>query len=128
MHYMNRYSIVYNGEIYNYKELKKDLQKAGYSFKSQSDTEVILAAYDCYRERCLQYFDGMFAFALWDEKQQTLCIARDRFGEKPFYFHSSPNFNLKNKESTIGASFGACWDICQVIIFSMGWEMPEIEI
>ena len=91
MHYMNRYSIVYNGEIYNYKELKKDLQKAGYSFKSQSDTEVILAAYDCYRERCLQYFDGMFAFALWDEKQQTLCIARDRFGEKPFYFHSSNN-------------------------------------
>lgn len=89
MHYLSRYSIVYNGEIYNYKELRKDLQKAGYSFKSQSDTEVILAAYDCYRERCLQYFDGMFAFALWDEKQQTLCIARDRFGEKPFYFHSS---------------------------------------
>lgn len=91
MHYMNRYSIVYNGEIYNYKELRKDLQKAGYSFKSQSDTEVILAAYDCYRERCLQYFDGMFAFALWDEKQQTLCIARDRFGEKPFYFHATQN-------------------------------------
>ena len=64
MHYLSRYSIVYNGEIYNYKELRKDLQKAGYSFKSQSDTEVILAAYDCYRERCLQYFDGMFAFAL----------------------------------------------------------------
>jgi asparagine synthase (glutamine-hydrolysing) len=87
MHYMDRYTIVYNGEIYNYLELKESLQQQGYTFKSGSDTEVILAAYDCYKRECLQYFDGMFAFALWDEKDKTLFCARDRFGEKPFYFH-----------------------------------------
>ncbi|MBX2939615.1 MAG: asparagine synthase (glutamine-hydrolyzing) [Ferruginibacter sp.] len=86
MHYMNRYTIVYNGEIYNYKELKEDLLKQGYTFQSQSDTEVILAAYDCYKERCTGYFDGMFAFAIWDKNEQTLFAARDRFGEKPFYY------------------------------------------
>jgi asparagine synthase (glutamine-hydrolysing) len=86
MHYLNRYSIVHNGEIYNYIELRKTLQKKGYSFSSQSDTEVILAAYDCWKEACLQQFDGMFAFAIWDEQEQILFGARDRFGEKPFYF------------------------------------------
>jgi asparagine synthase (glutamine-hydrolysing) len=86
MHYIDRYSIVFNGEIYNYIELKRDLQKAGYRFYSKSDTEVILAAYDCYKEKCLQFFDGMFAFAIWDEYEQSLFAARDRFGEKPFYY------------------------------------------
>ncbi len=90
MHYLQRYTIVYNGEIYNYIEIKKDLQKAGYNFISASDTEVILAAYDFYKERCLQHFDGMFAFAIWDEKLQQLFCARDRFGEKPLYYFSSP--------------------------------------
>ncbi len=91
MHYMQQYSIVYNGEIYNYIELKKELKKSGYHFNTDSDTEVILAAYDCYKERCLQYFDGMFAFAIWDEKEQSLFAARDRFGEKPFYYYSEKN-------------------------------------
>ncbi|WP_369681654.1 asparagine synthetase B, partial [Ferruginibacter sp. HRS2-29] len=89
MHYLQRYTIVYNGEIYNYIELKNELQKAGYIFTSESDTEVILAAYDFYDERCLQHFDGMFAFAIWDEKRQTLFCARDRFGEKPFYYYQN---------------------------------------
>lgn len=88
MHYAGRYSIVYNGEIYNYIELKKDLKQIGYSFHNNSDTEVILAAYDFYREKCVQYFDGMFAFAIWDEQEQQLFAARDRFGEKPFYYYS----------------------------------------
>jgi asparagine synthase (glutamine-hydrolysing) len=87
MHYLNRYTIIHNGEIYNYIELKDDLIKKGYHFKSQSDTEVVLAAYDFYKEECLQHFDGMFAFAIWDEKEQSLFAARDRFGEKPFYYH-----------------------------------------
>ena len=91
MHYLQRYSIVYNGEIYNYIELKKELQKVGYTFTSESDTEVILAAYDYYEETCLQYFDGMFAFAIWDEKLQILFAARDRFGEKPFYYFTDKN-------------------------------------
>ena len=87
MHYANRYTIVHNGEIYNYIELKKTLQQKGYTFTSNSDTEVILAAYDCYKEQCLQYFDGMFAFAIWDKQEQQLFAARDRFGEKPFYYY-----------------------------------------
>ncbi len=88
MHYAGRYTIVYNGEIYNYIELKKDLKQVGYTFQNNSDTEVILAAYDFYREKCVQYFDGMFAFAIWDEQEQQLFAARDRFGEKPFYYYS----------------------------------------
>ncbi len=87
MHHAGRYTIIHNGEIYNYIELKEDLRKKGYAFRSQSDTEVILAAYDLYKEECLQHFDGMFAFAIWDEKEQTLFCARDRFGEKPFYYY-----------------------------------------
>jgi asparagine synthase (glutamine-hydrolysing) len=87
MHYLNRYTIIHNGEIYNYLEVKNILQQKGYQFYSQSDTEVILAAYDCYQTDCLQYFDGMFSFAIWDEREQTLFAARDRFGEKPFYYY-----------------------------------------
>lgn len=84
--FVNRYSIVYNGEIYNYPELKQQLEKHGYSFNTRSDTEVILAAYDHWDEECVSYFDGMFAFAIWDEEEQELFAARDRFGEKPFFY------------------------------------------
>ncbi len=86
MHYLNRFTIIYNGEIYNYKEIKADLLRKGCQFRSVSDTEVVLAAYACYKEQCLSLFDGMFAFAIWDEKEQTLFAARDRFGEKPFFY------------------------------------------
>lgn len=92
MHYLERYTIVFNGEIYNYIEIKDDLKKSGYSFKSDSDTEVIMAAYDFYGEKCVHYFDGMFAFAIWDEKEKKIFAARDRFGEKPFYYYSSNEF------------------------------------
>ena len=88
MHYLDRYSIVHNGEIYNYTELRKELIDKGYVFNSLSDTEVLVAAYDCWKEDCLQYFDGMFAFAIWDENEQNLFAARDRFGEKPFYYYN----------------------------------------
>jgi asparagine synthase (glutamine-hydrolysing) len=87
MHYQDRYSIVHNGEIYNYLELRSLLQSKGYLFNSRSDTEVILAAYDHYGADCLQYFDGMFAFAIWDEREKKLFLARDRFGEKPVFFY-----------------------------------------
>ena len=79
MHYLDRYTITFNGEIYNYLEIKQQLVAAGYLFKSLSDTEVILAAYDFYGEGCLSRFDGMFAFAIWDKKEQLLFMARDRF-------------------------------------------------
>ena len=91
MHFLERYTIVYNGEIYNYIELRKNLQKAGHVFKTESDTEVILAAYALYKERCVQYLDGMFSFAIWDEKEKELFAARDRMGEKPFYYYKEKN-------------------------------------
>jgi asparagine synthase (glutamine-hydrolysing) len=86
IHYHDRYSIIHNGEIYNYIELKEELIRLDYSFKSQTDTEVIVAAYDHWGPDCLEKFDGMFAFAIWDEARQELFAARDRFGEKPFFF------------------------------------------
>lgn len=98
MHYSHRYTIVYNGEVYNYIELRKELKKAGYHFTSNSDTEVILAAYDCYKEKCVQYFDGMFAFAIWDEHEQSLFAVRDRFGEKPFYYFSEKDLFVFGSE------------------------------
>jgi len=87
-----RYTITYNGEIYNYIELKEELQKKGYRFNSTSDTEVLLALYDLKKEKCLEDLDGMFAFAIWDGKEQKLFCARDRFGEKPFYYHINENY------------------------------------
>ena len=87
MNYLNRYNIVHNGEIYNYIELKKELVQKGYSFHTQSDTEVILAAYAHWNDECVEHFDGMFAFSIWDEEEQELFAARDRFGEKPFFYY-----------------------------------------
>lgn len=87
MFYENRYSIVFNGEIYNYLELREILVTQGYAFKTSSDTEVLMALYDRDKEKCLQYLDGMFAFALYDNKEHKLFCARDRFGEKPFHYY-----------------------------------------
>ena len=78
--------LVYNGEIYNYIELREELIGKGHRFHSQSDSEVILHAYEEWGSGCLQRFNGMWAFALWDEKTQQLFCARDRFGIKPFYY------------------------------------------
>ncbi len=87
MHYLNRYTIVHNGELYNYIEIRNQLKKEGYHFTSDSDTEVLVAAYDAWGNNCLQQFNGMFAFAIWDKKEKKLFAARDRFGEKPFFFY-----------------------------------------
>ncbi len=92
MHYADkRYTITFNGEIYNYIELRQILLKKGYQFVSDSDTEVLMALYDHKKETCLDDLDGMFAFAIWDEKEQTLFCARDRFGEKPFHYFFDDN-------------------------------------
>jgi len=86
MGFKNKYTITFNGEIYNFKDLRKTLKKDGYEFKSLTDTEVILALYDKYKTGCLQYLRGMFAFAIFDKKQNLLFMARDRVGKKPFKY------------------------------------------
>lgn len=78
--------LVFNGEIYGYKEIRRGLAGAGYPFHTQGDTEVILALYEKYGREMMSYLPGMFAFAIWDEQRQELFAARDRFGEKPFYY------------------------------------------
>lgn len=85
--YNHRYIIIHNGEIYNYIEVKEELSKQGYTFQSQTDTEVIAAAYDYWKDLCVDHFDGMFSFAIWDAKEKELFAARDRFGEKPFFYY-----------------------------------------
>ena len=81
-----RYWIVFNGEIYNYRELRGQLRGHGCVFESDCDTEVILRAYEVWGEDCLDRFNGMFAFAIWDDREKTLFAARDRLGVKPFYY------------------------------------------
>ncbi len=78
--------IIYNGEIYNYREIRKDLQSKGIQFATNSDTEVILEAYSYYKKECLNHFNGMFAIAIWDSKEKRLFLARDRLGVKPLYY------------------------------------------
>lgn len=100
-----RYTITYNGEIYNYIELRDELYSHGYRFHSKTDTEVILAAYDFWKEDCLEKMDGMFAFAIWDAKKRKLFAARDRFGEKPFYFY------FDNEHFVFASEMKALWAV-----------------
>ena len=83
------YTLTFNGEIYNYKEIREELERGGHRFRTGTDTEVILHAYREWGEECLHHFNGMWSFALWDRPRQRLFCARDRFGVKPFYFATS---------------------------------------
>jgi asparagine synthase (glutamine-hydrolysing) len=86
-----RYTIIFNGEIYNFKPLRTELLNQGYSFHSKTDTEVILALYQHYGIDCLTRLNGMFAFAIWDKEGRTLFLARDRLGKKPLYYYYDGN-------------------------------------
>src|ERR1051325_127547 len=84
-------TIVFNGEIYNFQEIKPKLESRGHIFQTHSDTEAIVHAYEEFGPECLQDLRGMFAFAIWDEKVRNLFIARDRAGKKPLYYTNTPN-------------------------------------
>ena len=91
--------IVFNGEIYNYIELRKDLETKGYVFNSKGDTEVILYLYKEYGRSLVNYLRGMFAFVIWDDLKQGILIARDHFGMKPLYYSS---LGLKSYSQVLG--------------------------
>jgi asparagine synthase (glutamine-hydrolysing) len=95
-------TIVFNGEIYNFLELRARLEKLGHRFRTQCDTEVILEAYKQYGRDCVTHFNGMFAFALWDRRQRILLLARDRAGEKPlFYAHTAAGFLFASEQRSL---------------------------
>jgi asparagine synthase (glutamine-hydrolysing) len=84
--------VVFNGEIYNYKRLRSELRAKGHTFRSNTDTEVIVHAYEEYSLDCVKHLDGMFAFGLWDERRRRLLLARDHFGIKPLYYYANGAF------------------------------------
>lgn len=118
MHFANRYTVSYNGELYNHVELRRELETAGHRFQSHSDTEVVLQGYAAWGANCLQRFDGAFAFVIWDEAEQTLFAARDRFGEKPFYYcHNEDRFLFASEPKALWA-LGASKEVNTGMLFN----------
>jgi asparagine synthase (glutamine-hydrolysing) len=113
-----RIAIVFNGEIYNYRELRDTLQNLGHGFATRSDTEVILRAWVHWGRKCVERLHGMFAFALWDARDQVLFLARDRLGEKPLYYASLPDgglvFGSELKALTVHPAMSRKIDPCAV--------------
>ena len=109
-----RYWITYNGEVFNFSDVKKELVKLNYSFKSNSDTEVILAAYIQWGKDCLNKFNGMWAFAIWDNQKKELFLSRDRFGIKPLYYIFIPGklfaFASETRAFKFLDGFNRCFD------------------
>lgn len=96
--YCGRYFITFNGEIYNYIELRDTLLKEGFKFKSNSDTEVIINSFKKWGEKCLDFFNGMWSFVIWDNLNKKLFISRDRFGKKPLFYYIKKNQLILSSE------------------------------
>jgi asparagine synthase (glutamine-hydrolysing) len=120
-----KYWIVFNGEIYNYKEIKVELQNKGIEFTTASDTEVILKSYDFYGEKCVDKFIGMWAFSIYNSEDQSLFCSRDRFGIKPFYYlHHANSFYFSSEIKSLKKTpyFSADLDLSQVNRgLQLGW-------
>jgi len=117
---INKYTITYNGEIYNYLELKDQLVNLGYTFTSKTDTEVILAAYDYWGHDCTNHFNGMWAFAIYDKPAQIVFCSRDRFGVKPFYYFKTTQyftFGSEIKQFTVLNNWSATLNTAKAIDF-----------
>jgi asparagine synthase (glutamine-hydrolysing) len=108
-----RHWLVFNGEIYNFRELKKELSalRPDYAWRTTGDTEVLLLSYAVWGETCVEHLNGMFAFAVWDEVEKSLFLARDRMGQKPLYVAASdwPRFSALAFASEIGALRSLAW-------------------
>ena len=102
MHYSERLHIVFNGEIYNFMEIRTELKNLGFLFSNDSDTEVILAAYASWGSECVHKFNGMWALAIWDSRDQSLFLSRDPMGEKPlFYFLEGGRFGFASEQKAL---------------------------
>jgi asparagine synthase (glutamine-hydrolysing) len=113
-----RYTIVFNGEIFNYIELREDLAKSGIIFKTQTDTEVLLAAYITWGEKCLDRFNGMWAFAIYDRLENSVFLARDRYGVKPlYYYRSAGTFVFASEMQALHAVLKDNLSIDELVIF-----------
>ncbi|HIF58127.1 MAG TPA: asparagine synthetase B, partial [Rhodospirillales bacterium] len=98
----HRFILSYNGEIYNFRELRIELEAKGYWFRSKTDSEVVLNAFSEWGIKCLDRFNGMFAFAIWDRKDKQLTLARDRYGIKPLYYtDQGGNFSFASEQKAI---------------------------
>lgn len=102
-------TITFNGEIYNYREIRAELEGHGFHFSTESDTEVLLAAYHQWKEQCLNRLRGMWAFAIWNEDDKTLFLARDRFGEKPLFYSQIKNQFVFGSEMKALMALGEGW-------------------
>ncbi|MEJ7712394.1 MAG: asparagine synthase (glutamine-hydrolyzing) [Pyrinomonadaceae bacterium] len=98
------FTLIFNGEIYNYRELRRELQSAGVDFRTDTDTEVLLAAFAHWGEACLPRLNGMFAFAVWDSRHRALTLVRDRLGIKPLYYANGEQFLFGSEIKSILAS------------------------
>ena len=95
---LENYTLSYNGEVYNFVDLREELEKLGHSFRSDCDTEVVLRSYMQWGKDCVKRFNGMFSFAIWDAGKETLFCARDRLGIKPFfYFRDGSTFEFASE-------------------------------
>ena len=93
-----RFILNYNGELYNFKDLRQNLEKRGCEFYTESDTEVVLRSWEEWGEKCVNKFNGMFAFAIWDNKNKDLFLIRDRYGTKPLYYSTHKNYFIFSSE------------------------------
>jgi asparagine synthase (glutamine-hydrolysing) len=121
--------VVFNGEIYNFVELIPELQSLGHTFRTRSDTEVIVHAWEQWGEACVQHFRGMFAFALWDRNQQVFFLARDRLGVKPLYYALLDDgqfvFGSELKTLTAHPGFKRDFDACAIEDYFGYGYVPE---
>lgn len=112
-------AIVFNGEVYNFREIRERLEPLGYSFTSECDTEVILAAYDAWQDRCVEHFRGMFAIAIFDPGRNRLFVARDRLGIKPLYYYwDGRQFAFASEISAIAALPNLELDVSQEALWN----------
>ena len=99
--------ITYNGEIYNFKEIREELKSAGYVFHSETDTEVVLCSYHRWGESCVNRFNGMWAFCIYDSKENILFLSRDRFGIKSLYYYFDGNgFTIDGDDGSFESDYG----------------------